>query len=152
MPEAVALATNARDESAAAELLAEVQSAHEELLERLRELGQLLDQPHPNLPQLTTTRLKLAHLRLTRGSLVSRISKCLAGKVSPSEQATLQQMRLAHQQMLEAASAHTGKWTLDAVEADWPEYRQATREVARLWLQKAKSEQQLLYPLLKKHI
>lgn len=145
-------AVRERGQSATARLLVEVQSAHEELLERLRELGQLLDQPQPNLPQLTTTRLKLAHLRLTRGSLVARIAECLAGKMSPSEEATLGRMRLAHQQMLEAASAHTNKWTLDAVEADWPEYRRATREVARLWLQKAKTEQQLLYPLLKKHV
>lgn len=132
-------------------LLVEVQSAHEELLDRLRELGELLDQPQPNLPQLTTTRLKLSHLRLSRGSLVFRISQCLAGKTSPSEAATLQQMREAHRQMLAAASAHTSKWTLDAVEADWPAYRRATREVARLWLEKANAEQRLLYPLLKKH-
>jgi len=151
MREAVALDHSEPGGKAAVSLLLEVQNAHQELLDRLRELGEILDQPRPNLPQLTTTRLKLAHLRLSRGSLVFRISKCLAGKTSPSEAAILQQMRLAHQQMLAAASVHTNKWTLDAVEADWPTYRQTTREVARLWLEKAKAEQQLIYPLLKKH-
>jgi len=152
MRDAVAHERSEAAESTTGGLLAEVQNAYQELLSLLRELGELLAQPHPNLPQLTTTRLKLAHLRLSRGSLVFRISKCLAGKTSPSEAAILQQMREAHQQMLAAASAHTTKWTLDAVEADWPAYRRATREVARLWLEKAKAEQQLLYPLLKRHV
>lgn len=131
-------------------LLHELHETYAELGECLNQLHQLLDRPAPDLGRLTTVRLRLARLRLSRGPLMDKISRFVAGKIDAAEQATLQQMRLDHQKMLEAASAHTGKWTLDAVEASWPEYRRATREVARRWLERAKTDQQQLYPLVRK--
>lgn len=152
MPEAVAQPSSQARLSPSAALLDELQSTFAELVECMDQLQQLLDQPTPDLARLTTVRLRLAHLRLTRGPLMDRISRCVAGKINASEEAALQQMRAAHQQMLEAASAHTGKWTLDAVKANWPEYRRATRDVARRWLERAKADQQLLYPMIKKQV
>lgn len=133
-------------------LLDELQSTFAELGNCLDQLHQLLDQPAPNLGRLTTVRLRLAHLRLIRGPLMDKIAQCVAGKINASEAAVLREMRLAHQRLLEAASAHTSKWTLDAVNANWPEYRLITREVTRRWLERAKADQQLLYPLVKKLI
>lgn len=150
MPEAVAQ-PHIRNIPAVA-ILDELQSTYAELGECLDQLHQLLGQPTPNLSRLTTIRLRLAHLRLTRFPLMDKISKCLAGKINASEAAALQEMRSAHQCLLETASAHTGKWTLDAVRANWPEYRRATGEVARHWLERAKADQQLLYPLVKKQV
>lgn len=115
------------------------------------QLQQLLDQPTPDLSRLTTVRLRLAHLRLSRGPLMDKICRCLAGKVGVSEETDLQQLRLAHQKLLEVASAHTGKWTLDAVKANWPEYRRTTREIARRWLERAQSDHEILVPMLQKH-
>lgn len=136
----------------AAALLDELQSTYAELGNCMDQLHQVLDQPTPDLARLTTIRLRLAHLRLTRGPLMDKIAKCVAGKINASEAPALQEMRSAHQRLLEAATAHTGKWTLDAVKANWPEYRRATREVARRWLERAKADQQLLYPLVKKQV
>lgn len=136
----------------AAALLDELQSTFADLGECLDQLQQLLDEPAPDLARLTTVRLRLARLRLMRAPLVEKISRCVAGAINPSEAAALQEMRSAHQRMLEAASAHTSKWTLDAVVANWAEYRSTTREVARHWLERAKADQQLLYPLVKKQI
>lgn len=150
MPEAAAQ-PRIRNTPAAA-LLDELQSTFADLGECLDQLQRLLDEPAPDLARLTTVRLRLAHLRLTRGPLMDKIAKCVDGKISAAEAAALQEMRSAHQRLLEAASAHTGKWTLDAVNANWPEYRHATREVARRWLERAKADQQLLYPLVKKQI
>lgn len=152
MPVAAAQPSTQSRSSPASALLDELQSTYAELGKCMDQLQQLLDQPTPDLVRLTTVRLRLAHLRLTRGPLVDKIAQCLAGKLSSSEAAALQEMRSAHQCLLEAATAHTGKWTLDAVRANWPEYRRATREVARRWLERAKADQQLLYPLVKKQV
>lgn len=133
-------------------LLVELQSAYEILFACVNELDGVLDRSVPDLARLTTVRLKLAKLRLDRGPLMAKISTFLTGKVTAAEEKLLQQLRSTHQRLLELALAHTGTWSLQAIQANWPGYRRETRELTRRWLAKAKVEQQLLYPLLRKHV
>lgn len=150
---ATAAQTTKKIESSSAVLLIEeLHSTYAELADYLAELQQLLRQPRPNLARLITIRLRLAHLRLARGPLVDRVSRCLVGKLDGPEEAVVREMRSVHQQMLQAAAAHTGRWTLQAVEANWSEYRRITQQIAECWLERSKADQQLLYRLLKKQV
>ena len=134
----------------AAALLLELASAYGDLRECVIELEQLLSKPTFDRVQLTSIRLRIAELRLARGSLVGKINAHLAGKVSESESAQLREFRRNHEVMLHAAAAHTQKWPLDAINANWTEYRTVTATIARLWMEKVKEEQRVIYPLLRR--
>lgn len=132
------------------DIAGELEKAYDELRDCITELSYVLDEPELDRARLTSVRLRIAQLRLARGPLIGKITAHVAGKISPSEADLLKQIRAGHDQMLRDASAHTGKWTLDAIAGNWEEYRSATREIARCWMEKVKWEQELLYPLLKR--
>jgi len=141
---------NEVSESFAGQLLTELESAYQDVRSYIAELAQLLDQPQADRLRLTSVRLRLAQLRLTHGAAVGHAYRILATNADGAEQSEIKEMQLSHQRLLQAAAAHTGKWTFDAVEADWAGYRQATRTIVRCWLAKMESERQLLYPLLER--
>jgi len=108
----------------------------------------VLAKPAFDAHALTSVRLKLAGLRLTRGPLIMRVAQALAGKVTEKEAETLVELRLSHQRLLQSATAHTSRWTLEAIEANWTQYRDETRQQMSQWIRKAELEQRLVYPLV----
>ncbi|MEA3058096.1 MAG: hypothetical protein QOF34_911 [Sphingomonadales bacterium] len=128
----------------------EIHQAHESLQTCFLEMEQILARPNLDAGALTSVRLKLAGLRLTRGPLIIRVAQALAGKIMPDEAAMLEELRCSHQRLLQKATAHTSKWTLEAIAADWPQYRAETRELMRQWLTKAEQEQRLVCPLVQR--
>jgi hypothetical protein len=71
--------------------------------------------------------------------------------VTATEECILDELKAAHQRLLQKAVVHTTQWSLDAVETDWSEYRQKTKVLAHQWLIKAREEQALLLPLIEKY-
>lgn len=134
---------------AAAALLLELASAYGDLRESVIDLEQLLSRPNFDRARLISIRLRIADLRLARGPLVAKIAAHLAGRVTESQAAQLREFRVSHEAMLQAATAHTNEWSLDAIEANWTEYRTVTAEIARRWMEKVKAEQKVIYPLLR---
>lgn len=130
-------------------LLREIDEATSTLNACLGELEEVLKQPEFDASALTSVRLKLAGIRLTRGPLITRLSDFLAGRVSESEQTALDELRNSHQLILQAATAHTARWTLDAISKDWLNYRQETRVLVNRWRAKSNQDAQLIYPLIK---
>jgi hypothetical protein len=146
-------ATQRVDDRAAGEakaVLQELRQAAESLQRCFDELELVLSKPALDAGALTSVRLKLAGIRLTRGPLITRISDLLAGRVSPDEQAMLEQLRTSHHSLLQTATAHTSKWTLDTIANNWAQYRRETRELMRRWVTKAAREQRLVYPLVER--
>lgn len=137
-------------ESIAARLLAELERAYDDVKSYMAELAQLLDLSQPDRTRLTTVRLKLAQLRLVQGAAVGRVYRHLIANSDETDRSELEEMQSNHQRLLHAASAHTTKWTLDAVEADWPQYQNATRTIVHFWLEEMNAERHQLYPLLEK--
>ena len=136
------------DEADALQL--EIRQAHESMQSCFREMDQILASPDLDATALTSVRLKLAGIRLTRGPLISRIANVLSGRVTAEEQAMLDDLRASHQRLLQTATAHTSKWTLDAIATNWSQYRNETRELMRQWQVKADREQRLVYPLVRR--
>jgi hypothetical protein len=136
------------DEAAALER--EIRHAHESLHVCLREMEQVLARPAFDAGALTSVRLKLAGLRLTRGPLITRVAEALSGSLSRDEEILLEQLRSSHQRLLQTATAHTGKWTLEAIGLNWVQYRDETRDLMRRWMIKAEREQRLVYPLVRR--
>jgi hypothetical protein len=141
---------NDRQVGEANALLRELREAQESLEACFAELQVILDRPELDGGALTSVRLKLAGIRLTRGPLITRVAELLVGEVSQAEEAMLEQLRASHHRLLKTATVHTSKWTLDAIAKDWPEYRRETRELMRKWVSKAQQEQRLVYPLVRR--
>jgi hypothetical protein len=118
----------------------------------LVELEEVLAQPSLDAGALTSVRLKLAGIRLTRGPLIARISDFLASHVSQAEQAALDDLRNSHQRILQAATVHTSKWTLDAIRRDWATYRRETQSLVSRWRSKSDQDSRMIYPLIKRAI
>ena len=130
-------------------LLREVDEATSSLNTCLGELEEVLARPAFDAAALTSVRLRLAGIRLTRGPLIARMSDFLAGRVTEVQKAALDELRASHQDILRAATAHTSKWTLDAIGRDWLNYRRETQTLVSRWRAKSDQDGQLIYPLLK---
>lgn len=128
----------------------EIEQAHESLRSCFREMDQVLARPKLDAGALTSVRLKLAGLRLTRGPLITRVGDALSGSVTTEEEVLLEELKASHQRLLQTATAHTARWTLEAIAADWSQYRDETRELMRQWMKKAEREQRLVYPLVRR--
>lgn len=128
----------------------EIEQAHESLRSCFREMEQVLARPRLDAGALTSVRLKLAGLRLTRGPLITRVGDALSGSVTTEEEVLLEDLKASHQRLLQTATAHTARWTLEAIAADWSQYRDETRELMRQWMKKAEREQRLVYPLVRR--
>jgi len=128
----------------------EIREAHGAMQSCFREMERVLASSSFDAGALTLVRLKLASIRLTRGPLIMRVAEVLAGNVTDEESAMLEQLRASHRRLLQTATAHTSKWTLDAIAADWPGYRRETRDLMRNWMDKAEREQRLVHPLVRR--
>lgn len=131
-------------------LLREIDEATSTLNACLGELEEVLARPEFETSALTSVRLRLAGIRLTRGPLITRVSEFLSGRVTEAEKAALDSLRTSHQRILQAATAHTSKWTLDAIGNDWDNYRRETRALVSRWRSKSDQDAQLIYPLIKR--
>jgi hypothetical protein len=133
-------------------LLRDLNEAVESLRACFGQLEKILARQAPDLGALTSVRLKLAGLRLTRGPLVSEVSGLLSGSLTAADEAMVQELRKSHQAMLQIAAGHTGQWTLEAIATNWAGYRRATRELMLRWLAKVEREQRLIYPLVQRSV
>ena len=132
------------------DLAIEFQQAYDELSQCVLELGNVLQQPQLDRPALTTVRLKIAQLRLARGSLLSKIRQCLTNRLSEPEAKLVDHLHNSHYELLRNASEHTGKWTLEAIEENWDDYRSCAQALANSWIEKMSWEQEILLPLLRR--
>ena len=150
MRSAAAKQTDCLQSSGALSLERDIREAHETLRACFREMEEVLARPDFDSTALTTVRLKLAGLRLTRGPLITRVAVALAGKVTNEEAAVLAELRSSHQSLLQKATAHTGKWKIDMIASNWPQYRRETRDLMHRWVAKAEREQLLVCPLVRR--
>ena len=128
----------------------EILEARESMQSCFREMETVLAGPSFDAGALTSVRLKLAGIRLSRGPLVMKVAAALAGKVTQKEAAILEQLRASHQRLLQTATVHTSKWTLDAIAADWAGYRRETQKLMRQWTEKAEHNHRLVHPLIRR--
>lgn len=142
--------TDCPQSSGALSLERDIREAHETLRACFREMEEVLARPDFDPTALTTVRLKLAGVRLTRGPLIARVAAALAAKVTNEEAAVLAELRSSHQSLLRKATAHTGKWTIDMIASNWSQYRRETRDLMQRWIAKAEREQALVCPLVRR--
>ena len=142
-------AANSRQGSSA--LLAQLQKAHDELLDSTHEMERVTAQAHSDPLEYGTARYQISRLSLARRFLWRTIFTHLSTRATPSDAETLQTLSKADMQLLSHTSSHVIRWTNAAVQADWTGYGDASRQMRKQMLDAIANEKRLLYPLLSRY-
>lgn len=127
--------------------LAELQSAHENLVAWMWALDELTMQDSPPRGRLETVRWFLSQARRDRRLILESIFETIPRLPAPQAEA-LRNVRALSYEAIAAGSQHIARWTLDAIEADWAGYREETCQMRDRWLRAIEEERRALYPLL----
>lgn len=128
--------------------LAELNDAHARVLAAIGKLEQLTLGPVPAKDILVNVRWRLSSASLARRLLWGRIHAFLSQQAAQRYEDDLRQLQQADIELLRASSQHVAKWTTEAILADWPGYRVASKRMRRKMIEGIAGEKRLLYPIL----
>ena len=140
--------TNPRQDQATTGLLAEYEKNHAELLGAMAVMDSATRAMLADRDLLSSARWRLSNASLRRRMLWGRIYRHLAPRVGPHEAAALDSIQATDIALQQQSAAHVGKWTKNAIEADWTGYCEASRDIR--WKMNAHigAERRVVYPLL----
>lgn len=99
---------------------------------------------------LSTARLRLSRLSRQRRLLIETEIYPKLGALSPQEAQRIAHLRTDAGVILTRSSAHIGRWTMRAINADWAGYPQAANAMLGSMLRRIDDEGRALYPLLER--
>jgi hypothetical protein len=130
-------------------MLTELKRIHDELLQCIVTLEEVVARPIPDKEGIATARWKL-----TRAS--GRRRRLLTERVYPALEAVpvvntpkLQELRSEGNSQLATSSRHIAKWTVDQIVANWSEYQRASAAMTAIMRKRMAVEKIVLYPLLR---
>src|SRR3954469_16808225 len=110
-------------------MLAELMSVHAELRDQIAALAALASQPHPDMTLVSAARLRLTRLSRRRYSLIQcTIVPSLHDLASDDARALSDLCLEAAAQAVQSAE-HICRWTIGAIEAEWPAYQRASTQM-----------------------
>jgi len=133
------------------ELLAELRSAHEELLQAIAEMERVAAQAESDSPAFNSARFRIGRASLARRMLWHKIFTHLSSRVTGSDAETLNSLRDSDVTLLRHSSAHVGRWPPQAVMAEWHEYREAAKTMRQHMRESVEFERKHLYTLLSRY-
>lgn len=131
-------------------LLADLQSAHENLAAAMAGVDRLTRGPLPNRDSYTTVRWRISQASLKRRTHWAKIYQHLIGWVGAEDAAALNELQVTDMQMLQCSAAHVLKWSRDAIDVDWPGYCKASRAIRSQMQSCMDAEIRVLYPMLER--
>ena len=140
--------TNPRQVEATTGLLAEYEKNHADLLGAMAVMDSVTRAVLADRDLVSNARWRLSHASLRRRMLWGRVYRHLSPRVGPSDAAALNRIQAIDFALQQQSAAHVGKWTADAVEANWDGYCEASRAIR--WKMDAyiAAERRVVHPLL----
>lgn len=137
-------------EADAGPLLAALKQTHQQLHAEMAGMEALTREQSPDRLRYPQLRWRLSQASLARRNLSARIRADLEPRVEPRDRATLKDLRDADCDLARNSAAHIGRWSADSIDANWPAYCQASREIR--WKMEAylDMERRLLFPILER--
>jgi hypothetical protein len=129
-------------------LLAELQQAHEMLLDAMDAVDVLTRGQVPAKARLTAERWKLSKASLARRMLWGKILTSLSPGLSGDRNDALRRLQEWDINLLRASTHHVSKWTTEAALANWSGYCAASRSIRRKMAANVDAEKRILYPML----
>lgn len=130
-------------------MLGQLELIHDDLREAIAELAAVVRNPSLDEAALSASRLKLVKLSSTRHALLVCTIFPKLNDVSAVEAARIADLALENIQIRSCSSDHIGRWTMNAIRADWPGYQRASAEMRVSMLKRIDREAMILYPILK---
>ena len=135
--------------TSAASLLAELEAVHQEMTQRIADLGAVADSPQPSKMEYTSARLRLSQTSIDRRSAVNKILRFLEQRGQPGDAEAMARVRAANSDLNAHSVAHLAKWPTESVAGDWLGYREASRSMREHMLRTAELEATILRNVLK---
>ncbi|HUE80093.1 MAG TPA: hypothetical protein VMN38_10735 [Sphingomicrobium sp.] len=136
--------------AAIAGLLADLRSAHENLIAAMNGMERLTRGPLSERDSYTTARWRISRASLKRRSHWAKIYQHLIAGVGADDAAALNNLQAADMRMLRRSAAHVCTWSRDAIDRDWLGYCKASR-VIRLQMKTCMdAEKHVLFPMLER--
>ena len=129
-------------------LLDKLHEAHAKLLSAIGDLARLTRGALPDEEQLVEVRWQVSEASLIRRLLWGRIHAYLAEHANTDVEPLLRELQDADMQLIRISTEHVGKWTSEAIAADWPGYCRASKAMRGKLIDGVKREKRLLYPIL----
>lgn len=139
------------DSARAADLLAALGAAHDELGRALDALDALTGAEPPDPARFAHARWRLSSARRARRAVAAEVHAALLAATAPHEASAVARLRSDDDRRLRESALHVQHWTSERIVADWPGYRAAAaamRAASREWIA---AERALLFPLLERH-
>lgn len=127
---------------------ADFEAAHEDLLRAMAEMVNATQPSAPDLHRCTIARWKLSMANGVRRDLWQKVHIHLRCKVSPEDAQVLQQLDNANAELRIASHAHIGRWSAEAMGADWQGYCEASRTIRWKIMSLVRHERRDLMPIL----
>jgi hypothetical protein len=140
--------TNLRQKEPTTGLLAEYEKNHADLLNAMAVMASAADAPVADRHLYSNARWRLSQASLKRRMLWGRIYRHLAPRAGPHDAAALDRIQATDVALQQQSAAHVGKWTTDAIEADWAGYCDASRTIRWKMNAHMDAERRVVYPLL----
>lgn len=129
-------------------LLADLEEAHQRLLEAMAALDELTGGPLPMRAELIDARWNISRASLARRTLWTRIHAHLSDHMSDQLAAELTCLQQTDRTLLRWSGEHVSKWTIDTALRDWPAYCEASRQIRWKMAAAIGGEKRFLYPAL----
>ena len=127
---------------------ADLEAVHEDLLRAMAELANAAQPDSPDPHRCITARWKLSKANRARRDLWEKVQSHLRGKVSRQDAEVLKQLAEANAELRRASGLHIGRWSADAVAADWEGYCRASREIRWKIMSLVRHERRDLMPIV----
>ena len=131
-------------------LLAELSTAHGEVIKQSAAMQALQDQPQPRPDQWAYARWMLSRASRQRRTCVDKIYALLSVEALPHEAARVRALQDQDAAMLGTSRAHVSHWTPERIESDWAGYSRASRIVRQGMEDRVRAEQEVLIPILER--
>ncbi|HUE78885.1 MAG TPA: hypothetical protein VMN38_04570 [Sphingomicrobium sp.] len=135
---------------AAAALLAQLRDAHASLALAMRVLEELTCGSLADRERYAAARWRISQASLSRRTLWGKIYRHLIAGVGLQDAAVLNDLQADEMRMLHCSAAHVGRWTMAAIDQDWPGYCRASEVVRGQLSARTDNERRLLYPMLER--
>ena len=129
---------------------ADFEAAHEDLLRAMAEMANAAQPGSPDLHRCITARWKLSKANRARRDLWEKVHIHLRFKVSGQDAEVLKRLANANAELRSASRIHIGRWSAEAVGADWQGYCEASRTIRWKIMSLVRHERQGLMPILHK--
>ena len=133
-------------------LLTGLRAAHCEVLKCIAELARVTGEPGPDVSRYTAARFRISRASLERRSLWQRARRHLQSKITAADAEKIRFLASIDSDLGRCTTDHVGRWTLAAIQRDWPGYRDASRHMRQRMSECIKAEKQILYPLLARYV